>query len=67
MQRRSIVFTAAATLVFPFAVLAEDAAHHNADVLKQNSWRSMRLVAAIGSIPTTCRHQNPVPSSPTAL
>ena len=36
MQRWSIFFTAAATLVFPLAVLAEDAAHHDADALKQN-------------------------------
>jgi glucose/arabinose dehydrogenase len=36
MQRWSIFFMAAATLVFPLAVLAEDAAHHDADALKQN-------------------------------
>src|SRR5262245_51647266 len=36
MQRWSIFATAAATLVFPLAVLAEDAAHNDADALRQN-------------------------------
>src|SRR5262245_62583374 len=36
MQRWSIYLAAAATLVFPLALLAKDAARHDTDALKQN-------------------------------